>query len=85
MSTARLLLVYAGLLVLLAVAIGLAGLGGAQLSRWVLLTAAAQALLVIFGFMHLSRQSALVRLFAFGVGFWLLLLFSLTLADVLSR
>lgn len=35
--------------------------------------------------MQLGQHSALVRFFALGAGFWLLLMFTLTLIDLLTR
>jgi cytochrome c oxidase subunit 4 len=84
MSLRGLLLTYAGLLLLLSANVLLALLLPAW-SSWVLLGAAGQAALVIIGFMQLGTHSALVRFFALGAGFWLLLVFSLTLADLLTR
>jgi len=84
MSLRTLLLSYLGLLALLGANVLLA-LWLPAWSSWVLLGAAGQAGLVIIGFMQLAQHSSLVRFFALGAGFWLLLLFSLTLADLLTR
>jgi len=84
MSLRTLLLTYLGLLALLSANVLLA-LWLPVWSSWVLLGAAGQAGLVIVGFMQLGQHSSLVRFFALGAGFWLLLLFSLSLADLLTR
>jgi cytochrome c oxidase subunit 4 len=47
--------------------------------------AMAKALLVMFFFMHLRSGNPLLKVFAFAAIFWLLVLVSLTLSDVLSR
>lgn len=84
MSLRTLLLTYLGLLALLSANVLLA-LWLPAWSNWALLGAAGQAGLVIVGFMQLGQHSSLVRFFALGAGFWLLLLFSLSLADLLTR
>ena len=84
MSLRNLLLTYVGLILLLTVNVLLA-LWLPAWSDWVLLGAAGQAALVLFGFMQLGQHSALVRFFALGAGFWLLLMFTLTLVDLLTR
>jgi cytochrome c oxidase subunit IV len=45
----------------------------------------AKVLLVMFFFMHLRSSNALLRIIAFAAYWWLLVLVSLTLSDVLSR
>ena len=84
MSLRNLLLTYLGLILLLTANVLLA-LWLPVWSDWVLLGAAGQAALVLFGFMQLGQHSALVRFFALGAGFWLLLMFTLTLIDLLTR
>lgn len=44
-----------------------------------------KAILIAWVFMHLRESSGLVRLFAIAVLFWLLALFTLSLADWLTR
>ncbi|HLY09494.1 MAG TPA: cytochrome C oxidase subunit IV family protein [Planctomycetota bacterium] len=80
------LLVYVLLLGLLGATTGLAflDLGGAGAAA-ALLIAAMKALLVLLFFMHLRGSPRLVWLFA-GVGFyWLAILVSLSLSDLLTR
>jgi preprotein translocase subunit SecG len=84
MKAVRLLLVYAGLLLLLAIAATVA----IQSPQWALVAlacAAGQAVLVLFGLAELGSHPALVRLFALAAGFWLVLMFALPLADLLTR
>jgi cytochrome c oxidase subunit IV len=47
--------------------------------------ALAKAVLIVLFFMHIRYGSPLLRLFAVGGFLWLLILFALTAADVLSR
>ena len=47
--------------------------------------AIAKALLIMTFFMHLWESSNLVRLFAVGGAFWLLLLFGLSMGDYTTR
>lgn len=84
MKAGRLVLVYAGLLALLAISATIA----IQFPQWAmvaLIGAAGQALLVLFGLAQLGAHSPLVRFFALGAGFWLVFMFSLSLADLLTR
>lgn len=84
MNPRALLATYAGLLGLLGFNVLVAYLAPGW-SPLVLLGAAAQALLVMIGFMELGRSSPLIRFFALGAWAWVLLLFGLTLADLLTR
>lgn len=84
MSCARLLLIYVALLALLGLGVGVA----LQWPAWTplaLVAAAGQAGLVLFGLARLGSHSPLVRFFALGAGFWLVLMFTLTLIDLLTR
>ncbi|MCQ4320822.1 hypothetical protein [Stutzerimonas stutzeri] len=84
MKAGRLVLVYAGLLALLALSATIA----IQFPQWAmvaLIGAAGQALLVLFGLAQLGAHSPLVRFFALGAGFWLVFMFTLSLADLLTR
>ncbi|MGU3558500.1 cytochrome C oxidase subunit IV family protein [Methylobacterium radiotolerans] len=82
----RVLLVWLGLMALLAVGCALAY---APLGAWnpavSFALAATQAGLVALLFMRLVRAPALIRLTAACGLFWSAILFTLTLADVLSR
>jgi cytochrome c oxidase subunit 4 len=79
-------LVWAALMLLLALTLGSAYIPMGALNVTVNLgVALAKTLLVIIFFMHLRHGSALVRVFA-SVGFlWLLILLVLSLSDYLSR
>ncbi|MGE6661520.1 hypothetical protein ACQKEK_12370 [Pseudomonas sp. NPDC077408] len=84
MKAGKLVLIYAGLLALLAISATIA----IQFPQWAmvaLICAAGQALLVLFGLAQLGAHSPLVRFFALGAGFWLVFMFTLSLADVLTR
>ncbi|WP_421683187.1 hypothetical protein HKW98_01185 [Stutzerimonas urumqiensis] len=84
MKTGKLLLIYAGLLVMLATGATVA----IQFPQWAMLAlicAAGQAILLLFGLAELGTHTPLVRFFAFGAGFWLILLFTLSIADLLTR
>ncbi|WP_313088757.1 hypothetical protein [Pseudomonas sp.] len=84
MKVGKLLLIYAGLLLLLATAATVA----IQFPQWALVAlacAAGQAGLVLFGLAELGTHTALVRFFALGAGFWLVLMFTLSIADLLTR
>jgi cytochrome c oxidase subunit 4 len=81
MSDARKLsLAYAGLLVLLALTVGssLIDLGGLN-SAINLLIAAAKAAVIAVIFMHVSSHGVLPRLVVAATGFWLVIMFGLTL------
>jgi cytochrome c oxidase subunit 4 len=47
--------------------------------------AALMALLIMIFFMHLRESTTLIRIFAAAGFFWLMLLFSISLADYLTR
>ncbi|MCQ4285912.1 hypothetical protein ACYCGP_04300 [Stutzerimonas nitrititolerans] len=84
MKARKLLLIYAGLLALLAISATVA----IQFPQWALLAlvfAGGQAMLVLFGLAELGTHSPLVRFFAMGAGFWLVFMFTLSLADLLTR
>lgn len=80
------LVAWALLMALLATTVILAEIG---LGRWGpvanLSIAAAKTGIVVWVFMHLRRESALVRLFAGAALVWLAILFVLGLADWLTR
>ena len=78
--------VFVALLVLLGLTIGAASIDLGGMSLVVSLTiAAAKTLLIIFFFMNVRRSTTAVRIFVAVGFFWLLILFSLTLADYLQR
>ncbi|WP_019339345.1 hypothetical protein [Stutzerimonas stutzeri] len=84
MKAGKLVLIYAGLLALLAISVTIA----IQFPQWAmvaLICAAGQALLVLFGLAQLGTHSPLVRFFALGAGFWLVFMFTLSIADLLTR
>lgn len=84
MKAGKLVLIYTGLLALLAISATVA----IQFPQWAmvaLICAAGQALLVLFGLAQLGAHSPLVRFFALGAGFWLVFMFTLSLADLLTR
>jgi cytochrome c oxidase subunit IV len=59
---------------------------GGELNSLVALTIAfVKALLVLLFFMHLRYSSRLTRVFAGAGWFWLLIMVTLTLSDVLTR
>ena len=60
-------------------------LGGNLNTSVAMLIAACKALLVILFFMHVRYSSRLTWVFVAAGFFWLMILLSLTLADVLSR
>lgn len=80
----RLFAVWLGLLLLLGATVGLAHLFP-RYAWFALLGAAAQVALLLGGFVRLQDHPALVRFFALGAGFWIVLMFTLTLADLLTR
>ena len=84
MKAGKLVLIYVGLLALLAISATIA----IQFPQWAMLAlvcAAGQALLVLFGLAQLGTHSPLVRFFALGAGFWLVFMFTLSIADLLTR
>jgi cytochrome c oxidase subunit 4 len=82
--TARLVVVWISLLAALGATVALAHFfpGYAWLT---LIGAAAQVALLLGGFVRLQDHQALVRFFALGAGFWIVLMFTLTLADLVTR
>ncbi len=79
-------LVYVALMILLAATVGAAFVDLGPLNLVVsLLIAAAKAILIVLFFMHIRYSNRLTMLFA-GIGFfWLIILFTQTLADYLTR
>lgn len=85
-TTRRYLVIGAGLLGLQLCAMGVAVLGLGWLGSCLILGCAAfQAAIVSFELMELHTMSGIVRLFAYGVIFWLCVMFVLTLADLVTR
>ncbi|MBK1882076.1 cytochrome C oxidase subunit IV family protein [Luteolibacter pohnpeiensis] len=87
MKFSTLLSVYIGLVLLLALSLGMAfmPLHGSLKLVVGLAVAAAKATLIVWFFMHVRYQSGLIRVFAAAGGFWLLLMFVLTAVDYLTR
>lgn len=84
--TTTYLAVWAALLLLLGLSLGVSFLPlGALQPTLELAFAATQALLVAVFFMHLQESSPLVRLAAAVALVWLTILFGLTLADYVTR
>jgi cytochrome c oxidase subunit 4 len=82
----RTLPVWAALLLLLGITLFVAYLPlGAFNTPIALAIAAIKAALVAFFFMELARSSGLIRLAAIAGLFWLVIMFALTLSDVLDR
>jgi cytochrome c oxidase subunit 4 len=81
-----LLLVWAALLALLALTVGasFALAGPASLATGIA-AAAGKTALIYWVFMHLRRESGLVRLVACGVLAWVAILFVMTLLDTATR
>jgi cytochrome c oxidase subunit 4 len=80
------LLVWTGLMVLLASTIGASYLPLGDWSTPVsMLIALLKAGLIATFYMSLNESSVMVRFFASGALAWLLILFGMTLCDVLSR
>jgi cytochrome c oxidase subunit 4 len=80
------LVVYAALIVLMALTTGLAFVDLGHASPVVaLLIAASKALLVILYFMHVRSASGLTKIFVVVGFYWLALLFGGTLGDLLTR
>lgn len=85
-ATARLLMVWLALMGLLALSVGVWHLHlGAMGTALGLAIAGLKAGLVVAFFMHLREESSSVHAIAGAVGFWLALLFGLTLADLFTR
>ena len=80
------LAVFAALLVLLAVTVGVSFLDLGIFSKLLAVTIAAiKALLIFTYFMHLRYSPRLVWVFA-GIGFlWFILLFTITMGDYIAR
>lgn len=81
----RAVLAYVLLLALLLAQALLAGLVNPAPGVPIMLLALGQALVLLLGLVELRASSALVRLFAAASAFWLLLMFSLTLGELLTR
>jgi cytochrome c oxidase subunit 4 len=78
--------IWAVLLILLALTCGSAYLALGTLNVWINFgIATMKALLVAFIFMHLTRSSPVVRLFACAGVVWLLILGGLSAVDFLTR
>lgn len=79
--------VWVALILLLGLTIGMAFVNlGSVLSPLANLTIAIiKAVLVILFFMHIGRARGITRVFAGAGFFWLLILFSLTMSDYLTR
>lgn len=79
-------IVFMLLMLLLVATLGVAMFDLGFLNLAVAMTVAiAKVALIMTYFMHLKYNTALVRLFATGTVFWLLIMFVLTLADYTSR
>jgi cytochrome c oxidase subunit 4 len=79
-------IIYLALMFLLALTIAVAFVNLGPFSVIVALAiAAVKAILILLYFMHVRFSSALTKLFAFAGFFWLLILFSLTFHDYLTR
>lgn len=80
------LAVFAGLIILLGVTVGVSFLNLGIFSRLVAVTIAAiKAGLIVTYFMHLRYSEGLTRVFA-GIGFlWFVLMFMITLSDYIAR
>ena len=78
--------IYIALMILLVATVGVAFIDLGPLNLLVALAiAVTKAVLIVLFFMHIRYASGLSRLFA-GIGFfWLLILFSQTLADYFTR
>jgi cytochrome c oxidase subunit 4 len=78
--------VFAALLVLLALTVGVAFV---ELGVWsvvlALSIATSKALLIVLYFMHVRTSSRLTQLFTVGMLLWLLILITITLSDYLTR
>ena len=72
-------------LTLLTTAVAFIDLGGDGNAVAALIIAACKALLVILFFMHARYSSRLTWVFASAGFFWLMILVTLTIADVLTR
>ena len=86
-SSLRLLIVYATLLIGLALTVALRffGDGGLWVVALHLLIAAAMAALIYAQYMHLRSATPLIRLFALAAFGWLYFMFTLMFGDFLSR
>jgi len=85
MSVSRLFGVYLGALVLLGVAIALSLTGFAHRGPVIMACALGEAGLVLTYFVELKDNTSLVRLFALGAAFWILLLFAGPMIDQVTR
>jgi cytochrome c oxidase subunit 4 len=80
------LLVWAGLLILLAITFCVSFAPWGVWSTLVSFTAsAAKTALIAYFYMHLKREKGMTRIFALGGVAWLMILFSLTLSDYATR
>ncbi|WP_263138839.1 hypothetical protein [Pseudomonas sp. RIT-PI-AD] len=78
-------LAYLCLLALLLVQMALAGGLKPAPALPIMLLAGVQALVLLLGLVELRASSALVRVFALASLFWLLLMFAITLGELLTR
>ncbi|ETI65748.1 oxidase [Sphingobium sp. C100] len=82
----RLLLVWAALMALLALTVGAAFLPIGMAKPWVAYAiATAKAILILWFFMEMRRESGLARLAAIAGFVWLAILIMLTATDYLTR
>lgn len=78
--------VFAALMVLLILTLAAAAVELGPFNIVIAMTiAVAKAVLVVLYFMHVRWSSQLVKFFAGATFFWLMILFSLTMADYFSR
>jgi cytochrome c oxidase subunit 4 len=85
-SAATYWMAYIALMILLVLTAGLAYVNLGPLNTAVSLAIAfAKALLIFWFFMHARQSRGLVRIFAGAGVFWLLIMFSLTFSDYLTR
>ncbi|MFK4134752.1 hypothetical protein ACI2KR_21060 [Pseudomonas luteola] len=85
MSLSRLFLVYLGALALLSITILVSLTGLPYRGSLIMTCALGEAVLILTYFVELKDNSPLVRLFALGTTFWLLLLFSGPMIDRMTR
>lgn len=85
-SIAAYVVVFAALMVLLAITVGVAyvPLGPAN-APMALVLAAVKAVLVVLIFMHIRHAAPLVKLAAIGGFIWLAILIAFTMSDYLTR
>ncbi len=85
-STSFYLRIAAALLLLLVLTVGVAFIDLGPLNLLIALTIAiVKAVLVILYFMHVRYSSRVIMVVATAAFFWLMIMFTLTMADFLSR